>query len=107
MSDFSSRFIQETFDEAGQITHWSYCYQENFNYGYDVMDALGQRYPDRLAMLWRNDRGEEVRLTFGQFKDLSTQAANLFQSRGLKRGDVILSALRTHWSYWVVALARP
>lgn len=25
MSDFSSRFIQETFDEAGQITHWSYC----------------------------------------------------------------------------------
>ncbi len=105
MSDFSSRFIQETFDEAGQITHWSYCYQENFNYGYDVMDALGQRYPDRLAMLWRNDRGEEVRLTFGQFKDLSTQAANLFQSRGLKRGDVILSALRTHWSYWVVALA--
>lgn len=56
-------------------------------------------------MLWRNDRGEEVRMTFGQFKDLSTQAANLFQSRGLKRGDVILSALRTHWSYWVVALA--
>lgn len=105
MADFASRFIQETFDQQGQITHWSYLYADNFNYGYDVLDPLGDLYPDRLAMLWRNDRGEETRLTFGQFRDLSTQAANLFQSRGLKKGDVIMTTLRTHWSYWVVALA--
>lgn len=105
MADLSARFIHETFDHKGQITQWSYDYPENFNYGYDIADPLGDRYPQRLAMLWRNDKGEETQLTFGQFRDLSTQAANLLQSRGLKRGDVIMTALRTHWSYWVVALA--
>ncbi|MCI5498786.1 MAG: AMP-binding protein [Clostridiales bacterium] len=105
MNDLSTRYIHETFGPDGQIIQWSYDYPENFNYGYDIMDVLGTRYPNRLAMLWRNDRDEEVRLTFGQLKDLSTQAANLFQRRGLKKGDVLMTSLRTHWTYWVVALA--
>ena len=105
MDDLSTRYIHETFGPDGQITQWAYDYPDNFNYGYDIMDVLGTRYPNRLAMLWRNDRDEEVRLTFGQFKDLSTQAANLFRSRGLKKGDVLMTSLRTHWTYWVVALA--
>lgn len=105
MEAFYTQFIQETFDETGQITHWAYTYADNYNYSYDVIDPLGERCSNRLAMLWRNDRGEEKRLTFGALKTLSIQAANLFQSRGLKKGDVIMTALRTHWSYWVVALA--
>ena len=90
-----TKFIQETFDETGQITHWAYTYADNYNYSYDVIDPLGERCSNRLAMLWRNDRGEEKRLTFGALKTLSIQAANLFQSRGLKKGDVIMTALRT------------
>ena len=105
MEAFYTQFIQETFDETGQITHWAYTYADNYNYSYDAIDPLGERCSNRLAMLWRNDRGEEKRLTFGALKTLSIQAANLFQSRGLKKGDVIMTALRTHWSYWVVALA--
>ena len=85
MEAFYTQFIQETFDETGQITHWAYTYADNYNYSYDVIDPLGERCSNRLAMLWRNDRGEEKRLTFGALKTLSIQAANLFQSRGLKR----------------------
>lgn len=105
MAEFYQNFIQETFDDKGRLLSCRYVYPENYNYGYDVIDQLGERYPDRLAMLWRNDQGENVSLTFQDIKTLSTKAANLFQSRGLKKGDVILSALRTHWEYWVVAVA--
>lgn len=102
--DLCQTYIQETFDPNGGVTGFAYTYPENFNYGYDVIDRLGSEHPHRQAMLWRSDRGEEKSLTFGQLKDLSTQCANLFLSRGLGRGAVVVSALRTHWAYWVVAL---
>ena len=105
MAEFYTRFIRETMDEAGQVTQWSYQYEEDFNYGYDVIDPLGDLDPHRLAMLWRNHRGEEKRLTFSDLKTLSNQAANLLRSHGLQKGDVVMTALRTHWSYWIVALA--
>ena len=105
MAAFYTRFIHETFDAAGRLVSCSYQYPDHYNYGYDVADALGREYPDRLAMLWRNDRGDQVRLTFGEISRLSTQAANLLRSRGLKKGDALLTALRTHWEYWVIALA--
>ncbi len=105
MAEFYTRFIKETFDENGRLTDCSYRYDENFNYGYDVIDPLGDLYPDRLAMLWRNDKGEEKRLTFGDVKRLSIQAANGFAARGLRRGDVLMSVLRSHWEYWIVAVA--
>ena len=54
MAEFYTRFIRETMDEAGQVTQWSYQYEEDFNYGYDVIDPLGDLDPHRLAMLWRN-----------------------------------------------------
>ncbi|MGM9565267.1 AMP-binding protein [Evtepia sp.] len=105
MAEFYTRFIKETFDENGRLTDCSYEYDENFNYGYDVIDPLGTLYPDRLAMLWRNDKGEEKVLTFGDVKRLSTQAANGFAARGLQKGDTLMAVLRTHWEYWIVAVA--
>ena len=105
MAEFYTRFIKETFDENGRLTDCSYEYDENFNYGFDVIDPLGTLYPDRLAMLWRNDKGEEKKLTFGDVKRLSTQAANGFAARGLQKGDTLMAVLRTHWEYWIVAVA--
>lgn len=105
MAEFYERFIKETFDEDGRLLDYTYQYSENYNYAYDVLDVLAEEEPHRLAMLWRNEQGEEKSLTFADLKAYSNQAANLFLSRGLKKGDVLLTALRTHWEYWVVALA--
>ena len=105
MAEFYTRYIKETFGPDGRLQDCTYDYPENFNYGYDVIDALGDLYPDHLAMIWQNDRGEKARLTFAEVKRLSTQTANLFATRGLKKGDAVMAALRTHWEYWVVAIA--
>ncbi len=105
MAEFYTRFIKETFGPDGRLRDCRYEYPENFNYGYDVIDPLGELYPDHLAMIWQNDKGEKARLTFGDVKRLSSQTANLLASRGLKKGDTLMAALRTHWEYWVVAIA--
>ena len=39
---------------------------ENFNFAYDVVDAWAEEEPDKLALLWTNDEGEEIRLTFAE-----------------------------------------
>ena len=83
--DLPARYITETFDDRGRLVSCAYHYPDNFNYGYDVLDRIAACYPDKLAMVWRNDKGEEKRLTFGQVAALSNRAANLFRSRGLGR----------------------
>lgn len=105
MSELYTRFIHETFDQSGRLVSYTYDYAPNFNFGYDIIDPLGEECPQKLAMIWENDKGEQVRLTFREIKERSNQAANLFRSRGLKQGDVLMAALRTHWEYWIVAIA--
>ena len=43
MADFYTRFIRETFNDRGELVSYTYEYPENYNYGYDVADALGGR----------------------------------------------------------------
>lgn len=105
MEPLYTRYIQETFGPDGQVTDWHYHYEDNFNYAYDIIDTMAAAEPWRMAMLWRNDRGAELKLTLEDLSVMSNRMANLFRSHGLKRGDVILTALRSHWSWWIVALA--
>lgn len=36
----------------------------NFNFAYDVVDAWAAEQPDKLALLWTNDKNECRRFTF-------------------------------------------
>ena len=55
--------------------HLEYVVPENFNFAYDVMDAWAQEEPDRLALLWTNDKGECRRFTFADMKRESDKVA--------------------------------
>ena len=35
---------------------------ENFNFGYDIVDAWAAEEPDKKALLWTNDKGEHIQL---------------------------------------------
>ena len=37
---------------------------ENFNFGYDIVDAWAAEEPNKSALLWTNDKGEHVQFTF-------------------------------------------
>jgi acyl-coenzyme A synthetase/AMP-(fatty) acid ligase len=76
-----------------------------FNFGRDVVDALAQREPDKLALLWCDESGAERRFGFGDISCLSNRLANLLVSSGVKRGDrvIVLLPRIPHWQIAMIA----
>lgn len=101
---FYHHFFEEEFDAEGRLTGASLHYPPNFNFAYDVLDPLAALYPEKLAMLWHNERGEERRLCFSDISRLSSKAANALRALGLARGDVLMVSLKSHYEYWYLAL---
>ena len=78
---------------------------ENFNFAYDVMDAWAEEAPDKLALLWTNDQGVEIKATFGQLKEQTDQAASYLMSLGIGKGDPVMLILKRRYEWWIVMLA--
>ena len=53
---------------------------EQFNFAYDVMDRWAEEEPEKLALLWTNDKGEERRYSFADMKRMSDNIASYFVS---------------------------
>ena len=78
---------------------------ENFNFAYDVMDVWAEEAPEKLALLWTNDEGVEIRTTFGKLKEETDQAASYLQSLGIGKGDPVMLILKRRYEWWLVMLA--
>ncbi len=78
---------------------------ENFNFAYDVVDEWARVEPEKKALVWINDAGEEREFTFTDISLLSNRAANAFKKLGIRKGDVVMMMLRRRWEYWVCAMA--
>ena len=78
---------------------------EHFNFAYDVMDVWAEEAPDKLALLWTNDEGEERRATFAQLKAESDQAAAYLHSLGIGPGDPVMLILKRRYEWWIAMLA--
>ncbi len=78
---------------------------ENFNFGFDIVDAWADKEPDKVALVWCNDNGEEKKFTFSDIKRMSNKAVNFFKSIGIKKGSVVMLILRRRWEYWICATA--
>ena len=79
-------------------------YPENFNFAFDVVDELAKTKPDKLAMLWVSDSGEEKRFTFRDMMINSNKAANYFNYMGIKKGDRVLLVLKRSYYFWFCIL---
>ncbi len=78
---------------------------DNFNFAFDVVDEIARETPDKIAMVWCNDSGEEAVFTFGQMKKYSDQAANFFHSSGIRKGDPVMLVLKRRFEFWFCTLA--
>lgn len=78
---------------------------ENFNFAYDVVDETANNTPDKIAMVWCDDKGSEATFTFGQMKYFSDKAANFFKSVGIRKGDPVMLILKRHYEFWFCTLA--
>lgn len=99
------KFCRETIDESGTLKSIKLDYPENFNFGYDVVDAVADETGDKTALVWCNTENEEHIFTFADMKELSNKAANVFYKAGLRRGDRVMVVLKRHYEYWITAIA--
>lgn len=99
------KFCREIVDENGCLKQFELDYPENFNFAYDVVDAIADETPDKRAIVWCNAEKEERIFSFGELKLLSNKAANVFRDSGIGRSDRVMVILKRHYEYWIVAIA--
>ncbi len=94
------KFIDVEENEKGTPTSITFKNTENFNFAFDLVDALAEREPEKLAMLHVSRDHTERRFTFKDIKKASNQCANYFKSLGIKKGDRVMLILKRHYQFW-------
>lgn len=105
MLHVNERYVDETRDEKGNVVDYQYKYPENFNFAYDVVDAIAEAEPGRRAMIWCNPCGEEHVFTYGDLKRYSDKTANMLRAKGIGKGDMVMVVLKRHYQFWFTILA--
>ena len=98
------QFIDITENENGTPLSISFKNTERFNFAFDLVDALAEKDPEKLAMLHISRDKTERRFTFKDLKKASNQCANYFKSLGIKKGDRVMLVLKRHYQFWFAML---
>ncbi len=78
---------------------------EYFNFTTDVIDRWARLQPDAPGLWCVNAAtGAEQKHTFQQLSALSSRAANVFRSAGMRRGDRVLIMLPRVPQWWIAML---
>ena len=101
------RFLTQTkfTSEDDYAKHLHFIVPENFNFAYDVMDTWAEEKPDKVALLWTSERGEEVSTTYREFKEQTDRTAAYFMQLGIKHGDKVMLILKRHYQWWLSMMA--
>ncbi|WP_091689932.1 AMP-binding protein [Methanococcoides vulcani] len=103
LEEYVSRTEFESYDDYKE--NFKIKIPENFNFAYDVADRYAKEQPEKRALVWCNDDGEELIYNFRDLKYYSDKAANLFRKYGIKKGDVVMLTLKGRYEFWICILA--
>lgn len=79
------QFCNEEFNSDNTLKSFKLKFEDNYNFGYDVLDKMAEKAPNDIALVWTNPEGEERIFTFADLSRLSNKAANVFLKYGIKR----------------------
>ena len=99
------KYVDTVLNENGTPTSITFKNYEKFNFAFDVLDAIAEKDPDKLAMLHISKDKTERRFTFKDIKKESNRVANYLKSLGVKKGDRVLLVLKRHYQYWPTMMA--
>jgi acetyl-CoA synthetase len=85
------KFVQEEFDENGRLKRIQFTEKDDYNFGFDVVDALAEKSPDKTALLWVGDDFTEKRFSFADIKKYSNKRPIIFCRLASRR------AIRSCW----------
>ena len=98
------KYIDVVENENGTPVSIKFKNTEKFNFAFDLVDALADRDPEKLAMLHVSNNMTERRFTFSDMKKESARTANYFKSLGIKKGDRVMLVLKRHYQFWFAML---
>lgn len=101
------KFLDKTsFDSQEDFTaNFKVKVPDNFNFGYDVVDAWADSNPEKKALCWTNDKGEHIDFSFADIKRESDKTASFFQQCGIKKGDMVMLILKRRYEFWFSIIA--
>ena len=101
----AGKFISASLDDNNVLEKIEFTNKDDFNFGFDVMDALAEKKPDDRALIYVSKNKEERIFTFKEMKEYSNRAANYFVKHGIKKGDKVMLVLKRHYQYWITMIA--
>ena len=101
------RFVKQTqfTSQEDFIKNFRIEVPENFNFGYDVVDAWAAEDPEKEAILWTNDKGACIHFSYADLKKYTDQTASYFQSLGIGHGDKVMLILKRRYEFWYSIIA--
>ncbi|MBP0966733.1 MAG: AMP-binding protein, partial [Oscillospiraceae bacterium] len=108
MHPVAEKFVSCETNEEGVLSAVHFDHEDEFNFAYDIVDAMAEKCPDKTAMIYVDVNHKERRFTFKDIKRYSCQTANYFKSLGIKKGDRVMLVLKRHYQFWfsIIALHR-
>ncbi len=74
---------------------------ENFNFAFDIVDEYARLCPEKRALVWCNDKGEEKQFSFGEISRLSKKLAASLYKMGIRKGDFVMLIMKRRAEYWI------
>ena len=99
------KFVDTVENENGELLNIKFKNTDTFNFGFDIVDGIAEKYPEKLAMLHVDKNKTERRFTFKDMKRATNQCANYFTSLGIKKGDKVMLVLKRHYQFWFSMVA--
>lgn len=101
----ADKFVELKTDENGALTDIKFKNTEIFNFGFDVVDKLAEKDPDKKALIYVSNDLKDRSFTFADMKNYSNMTANYFRSMGIKKGDRVMLVLKRHYQFWFAIIA--
>ena len=102
-----NRFLDRTeFDSYEDFyENYNLKYNDDFNFGFDVVDEYARICPEKQALVWCDDEGRERKFNYGELSKYTNKTANYFKSLGIKKGDMVMLILKRHYEFWFSIIA--
>lgn len=91
-------------DYNAEYDNFKWDVPEYFNFAGDVIDKWAED-KEKLAMLWVDDNGTEIKKTFNDISLASKRLANVLKDQGIGQGDVVIVVLPRNIEWWIIFTA--
>ncbi|MFC3052089.1 AMP-binding protein [Kordiimonas pumila] len=87
-------------DYAAAYASFTPSNAKRYNFARDVIDVWAQPENNKRAMLWIDDTGTELDISFADIAQRSCRVANMLSGAGVRRGDTVIIILSRQLAWW-------